>query len=160
MLILEPYEAKNNEGRIFPLNNELRVILQEQEAITVRLERKLGKRIQWLFHDPDGEPLVYHYENRDYYKPSRYFRRHWKEACEASKLVGCRIHDFRRTGIRRFGEHGIDDAVGMRLSGHKSMRIYHDYKAITQEDLFEASEKLSETGVGHKKDTISGVKKR
>lgn len=45
--------------------------------------------------------------------------------------------------IRRFGEVGIDDAVGMKMSGHKSIRIYHDYKAISQEDLKKASEKLS-----------------
>jgi hypothetical protein len=45
--------------------------------------------------------------------------------------------------MRRFGDHGIDDATGMKLSGHKSVRIYHDYKAVGQDDLFAAVKKLT-----------------
>lgn len=155
-LILEPYETKNSEPRIFPLTSELIEILQEQETVTKAIEREKGKLIPWLFHDPEGNPLVYQYEVRDCYKPSRYFRKHWKRALKECGLTGRRIHDFRRTGIRRFSEAGIDDATGMQLSGHKSLRIYHDYKAINESDLIEATKKLSGRSAGHITVTFSG----
>lgn len=143
VLILEPYEAKNSEPRIFPLNDDLRLILKEQRAVTDHLQKTKGIIIPWLFHDPDGSPLAEYFEPRDYWKPSSYFRKHWKKALQAAGLSGRRLHDFRRAGIRRFGEAGINDAVGMRLSGHKSLRIYQEYKATQEADLFEAAQKLS-----------------
>lgn len=115
------------------------------------MEREQGKLIPCLFHDPEGNPLAEYYQGRDYWKPTRYFRQHWNAACKAAGLVGRRPHDFRRTGIRRFGDMGIDDAVGMKLSGHKTTRIYFQYKAVGNADLIAASEKLSGGKVHPKK---------
>lgn len=155
-LILDPYEAKNSEPRIFPFNNDLKSILEEQRAATELLQNKKMRIIPWLFHDPDGNPLAQYFESRDYWKPSTYFRKHWKNALQSAGLSGRRLHDFRRTGIRRFGREGIDDAVGMKLSGHKSLRIYHEYKAVHEADLLEASKKLSRLRNGKFENTGKG----
>lgn len=143
VLILEPGEAKNSEPRIFPFNDELQMVLEDQRKATEALEQEKTTIIPWLFHDHDGNPLVTYHPNRDYWKPTRYFLNQWKAALKNAGLSGRRLHDFRRTVIRRFGDSGIDDAVGMLLSGHKSLRIYHDYKAVHEADLFAAVKKLS-----------------
>lgn len=158
VLILEPGEAKHPEAREFPVNDYLAGILQEQEAATLALERKLGKIIPWLFHDSEGNAFGEYYPARDCYKPTRYFRRHWKAALAASKLFGRRVHDFRRSGIRRYGESGIDDATGMKLSGHASIRVYHAYKSIGAEDEKRASEKLSVHSHGQSTAKVRGKK--
>jgi hypothetical protein len=132
--------------------------LQEQEAVTLALERKLGKLILWLFHDPQGNPLCKYYERRDYWKPTRYLRGYWDPARKSTGLANKRMHDFRRSGIRRYGESGIDDATGMEMSGHKSIRFYHAYKAIGKEDLKKASEKLSVHSHSHNPATKSHKK--
>lgn len=142
-LILEAGETKNKQPLVFPLfNEELVAILQEQQAVTAALEKEKGIIIPWLFHDPDGLPLVTFNPDRGQWKPTRYWSTHWKAALKAAGLVGRRTHDFRRSAIRRFGRCGIDDTVGQMLSGHRSARIYSDYKALREEDLFDAAKKI------------------
>jgi integrase len=147
VLVLNSGETKNSEPRIFPLASvpEITSILIEQEEATKKVEHKHRIKVEWLFHDPDGNALCRYYEKRDYWKPTRYFDRHWRGARIAAGLGNRRIHDFRRSGIRRFSARGVDDAIGMLLSGHKSMRVYHDYRAIGNEDLFEELKKLSDS---------------
>jgi hypothetical protein len=67
---------------------------KQWEKITLgKKKKRLGKLVTvktisfheldpegWLFHDPNGAPLVYFYEKRDAFKPSRYFRRCWKKS--------------------------------------------------------------------------------
>lgn len=140
-LVLEPGEAKNKEPRIFPLveGSEVREILEEQEAETRRIEREKGLRILHLFHH-EGEPMVKYYEARGYWKPTRYFLKAWKEACKNAGLVGRFRHDFRRSATRSFDS--LPDHIAMRLTGHKSHKIFVQYKAITESDLYEAVKKM------------------
>jgi hypothetical protein len=42
-LVLAPYETKNKEAREFPVNDYLAEILQEQETVTIALERNWEK---------------------------------------------------------------------------------------------------------------------
>lgn len=140
-IILDPGEAKNSEPRIFPMTSRLREILEEQESVTLALEKEKGILIPWLFHH-DGQPMAKFYEHRGQWKPQRYFLRSWKAALKASGLVGRIRHDFRRSAIREFGAHGVSDDIGMELAGHKTHKIYKQYKAIREADLFEEAKKL------------------
>lgn len=144
LLILEANETKNGKPREFPLNNTLKAILEEQDAETRRIEREKGILISWLFHDEDGNPFVTFYPGRGVWKPTRGFRASWTQALKASGLAGRRLHDFRRTAIRRFVERGIDDGVGMRMSGHQTTAVYFQYKAIAHQDLVDAAAKLDD----------------
>ena len=149
-IVLKPEETKNGEGRFFPINSEVRRILDEQEAATKELEKTLGRLIPWLFHHK-GEPLAKFYAKRGYWKPTRYFLDAWKTACKKAGLVGRLRHDFRRTAVRRFD--AIPDHVGMKLSGHKSHTVYLAYKATSESDIFEAVKKLDKANLkrGHRK---------
>lgn len=138
-LILEPGESKNKEPRIFPFTKELREILEEQEAATKALERHKGMLIPWLFHH-EGEPMVVK-SNRGW-KYQRYFLETWKAALQAAGLAGRIRHDFRRSATRNFDL--LPDHIGMKLTGHKTARIYQAYKAIGEADLFEAVKKLDD----------------
>jgi len=70
-LRLELGETKNDDGRNFPLTQELRAVLEEQVSKTRALELATGQIIQWLFHR-NGEPI-------------KNFRRAW---LSAGKLAG------------------------------------------------------------------------
>lgn len=142
-LILEAGEAKNSEPRFFPLlpGSEVRTILEEQEKATTAYEQWFGVRISSLFHH-DGMPLARYYGNRDCWKPTRYFLKHWQAALNAAGLSGRWRHDFRRTAIRAFAEKGIPDEIGMKLSGHKTSWVYGKYKAIGDVDIFREAQKL------------------
>lgn len=48
-VILDPGTTKNNEGRVFPLTDELRTILERQRARTDALQRELGIVCPWVF---------------------------------------------------------------------------------------------------------------
>lgn len=143
-LILEAGEAKNSEPRTFPVipSGELEQILQEQIAATRQLESEKSISIPWLFHDNEGLPFMNYYAERGAWKPSRTFRKLWTAGLQAAKLGNRLLHDFRRTQVRRMAERGVDDAVGMSITGHKSLRIYHDYKAIQEADRLKAVETL------------------
>jgi hypothetical protein len=153
VLFLEPGEAKNKEPRIFPLiaGSEVRSILEEQEAETRRMEREKGILIATLFHH-EGEPLAKYYENRGYWKPTRHFLKCWKDACASAGLVGRIRHDCRRSATRSFSS--LPDAIAMQLTGHKSHKIFTQYKAIGEQDLFDAVEKLEASRMKHSSITV------
>jgi integrase len=149
-LSLEQGETKNNEGRDFPIikGRQLEAVLKEQIEATRKLERNKGIVIQSLFHDDDGLPWMNYYESRGAWKPTRTFRNIWKLALKEAGLANRLLHDFRRTQVRRYSKSKVDDAVGMSLTGHRSLRIYHDYKAVGVADRIKAIEKTEAKAVG------------
>lgn len=134
---LEPGETKNGKGRMFPLTPQLLQLLKEQKARTEGFERANSRICRLVFHH-DGESLI-----DSHRKPVKYMRKAWKHACNEAKLVGKIFHDFRRTAVRNFERKGISRQVAMQLSGHLSETIYRRYAIVSEQDLFEAVEKLS-----------------
>src|SRR5262249_30740908 len=70
-LRLDPHEAKNDEGREFPLIPELRRILEAQRERVTALERERGRVIPWVFPRDNGKRI-------------RTVQYDWKAACEAA----------------------------------------------------------------------------
>lgn len=71
------------------------------------------------------------------------FRRAWLAACEACGVAGAgaeipRPHDLRRSFVTHAVRAGIDTAVIMRLSGHKSRAVFERYHAVDLRDAEEA----------------------
>jgi integrase len=66
---LDPGEAKNEEGRQFPLVADLERVLRQREELAKAFEKAHGKKPEHVFFWPNGSPI-------------RYFRRSWVAACE------------------------------------------------------------------------------
>lgn len=127
-LRLEPGEAKNKEGRAFPLDPHLRPILATLHAQTERLEQEKGRIIPWVFHR-DGQRI-------------RYLRRSWITACRKAGVPGRLPHDLRRTAVRNLERAGIPRSVAMALVGHKTESVYRRYVIVDESMLRAAAAKL------------------
>jgi len=128
-LRLEPGEAKNREGRQFPLVPELRRVLERQKAYTERVQRTRGQIIPWVFHR-EGQPI-------------RDFRGAWESACRLAGLPGRLPHDLRRTAVRNMERAGVPRSAAMRMIGHRTEAIYRRYAIVNEADLRAGGEKLA-----------------
>ena len=127
---LDPGTTKNAEGRVFVMTAELRRLLQQQHALTKKLERKQKKIIQPVFHI-DGEPI----------KPFSYYR-DWRAACKRAGVPGRIPHDLRRSAVRNLVRAGVPERVAMMMTGHKTRSVFERYNIVSEGDLREASRKL------------------
>jgi len=50
----------------------------------------------------------------------------WKTATRKARLSGILIHDTRRSAVRNMLKAGVDQAVVMRISGHKTPSVFND----------------------------------
>jgi integrase len=125
VIVLEPGETKNGEGRVFPFSEipELDELLRELRRETEAVQRRLGRVVPWVFHR-DGKPV-------------KSIRQAWRSACRKAGLVGKIPHDFRRTAVRRLEFAGVPRSVAMKLVGHRSEAIYRRYAITKDEDLRE-----------------------
>jgi integrase len=131
---LDPGETKNGKGRMFPLTDELRSVLEKQIEATEALEKKTGRKIPWLFHN-NGKPI------RNYYTA-------WRSACDRAGAPGRLVHDFRRTAVRNLERAGIPRSAGMALTGHLTGAIYTNYAIVDEGLLKESAPKLSKLHKG------------
>jgi len=129
---LDPGETKNEEGRIFYLNEELmtelKILFSQRRLDCPYVFQRDGK----LIKDFGGA---------------------WKSACiEAGLLevvrdargnetkVSSRIlHDFRRTAIKDIVRSGIPERVAMKISGHRTRSVFDRYNIVSDQDLKEAA---------------------
>lgn len=128
-LRLDPNEAKNSEGRMFPLIDSLRAVLEAQRAWTEELERKRGIIIPWVFHR-NGRPIS-----------SMQFA--WQRAREAAGQSNKLLHDCRRTAVRNLERAGVGRSAAMAMVGHKTEAMYRRYSIVDEALLKEAGEKLA-----------------
>ena len=151
---LEPGTTKNKEGRTFPLNAELRRLLDERrEAQKLRTRRTKVVALK-----DDGEAFVFTKKNG---RPICTFGKRWHSAVRAigvpdrvvkkrlasgkvvaRRLPGLLFHDFRRTAVRRLERAGVARSVAMKLVGHKTESVYRRYAIVNEGDLREAVEKI------------------
>lgn len=129
-LRLEPEETKNRDGRMFPLDPDLRPILEAQRDATKALEQEYGRVIPWVFHR-GGRRLAS-------------FRKVWLRACQEAGVPGRLIHDFRRTAVRNLIRAGVSQAVAMALVGHKTASVFRRYAIVDEGMLTDAAAKLGD----------------
>ena len=138
---LEPGTTKNREGRLFKYADLVEVVAAV-EGLWARHEALKARSIV--------SPLVFCRRRGQAVKT---FWKRWRTACEAAGCPGRIPHDFRRTAVRNLNRAGVPETVAMKITGHKTRSVFDCYDITSEEDLAEASRKLSAMTTG----TISGT---
>jgi integrase len=116
---LAGYKTKTNDTRILPLVKDLLEIIYRR------------------FKDM-SEEYVFHYRGARLVDCSRGFSNAFKRA----GLPDNTLHDLRRSAVRRMLVGGVPMNIAMRITGHKSPRIFNRYAIFHEEDLRDALEDL------------------
>lgn len=136
---LDPGTTKNREGRVFPITDDLRRLL-EQQVEQRRAAQKAGHVVPWVFFRMVGtrggktakEP-----------RPIKAFTKAWKVACVQAGCPGRIPHDLRRTAVRNMVRRGVPERVAMKLTGHKTPSVFARYDIVSDGDLKTAADRLS-----------------
>jgi integrase len=126
----EPGEAKNKEGRQYPMLPPLRALLEAQKAKAEALARSTGKITPWVFFREHGDQI------KDFYGA-------WRAACRKVGVPGIVPHDLRRSAVRNLERSGVPRSVAMKMVGHKTEAIYRRYAIVAEADLVAGGEKLT-----------------
>jgi integrase len=125
-------DSKNREPRMFPFKYHARLedVLRAQRRLVGLWERDSGCIC----------PSVFHWRGR----PLRKLRRSWQSACKAAGLRGRLLHDFRRTAVRNLIRAGVQQAIAMKITGHKTDSIFRRYLIVDEELLAQATGAVAE----------------
>jgi integrase len=135
---LDPGTTKNGEGRVFPLTDDLRRLLEARRDARLA-QIKAGHVVPWVFFR-----LVA--EGRGGVKQPRAIvsiAKAWTSACRGAGCPGRIPHDLRRTAVRNMVRRGVPERVAMTLTGHKTRSIFERYNIVSAGDLRTAATQLS-----------------
>ncbi len=116
-LRLHAKDAKTGHGRTLALEGPLRTVIERRLAAR-RLDCPL------IIHRA-GEPILE-------------FRKAWASALKRASLRGLRFHDLRRSAVRNMVRAGVDPAIAMRVSGHRTRAVFDRYNIASEDDLRDA----------------------
>ena len=100
-------------------------VLRRQRAYVSEWERANGSLC----------PAVFHWKGR----PIQKLRRSWRNACRRAGMPGRLLHDFRRTAVRNLIRAGVQQAIAMKITGHKTDSIFRRYLIVDEELLAQAT---------------------
>ena len=99
---------------------------------------------------PGISPLVFHRDG----EPIKDFRGAWRKACTTANQPGLLFHDLRRSAVRNLVAAGVDQAVAMRVTGHKTASVFQRYRIVADDDVKAA---LERTEAANKAAPVSNV---
>jgi integrase len=119
--------SKNREPRIFPFKYHVRLedVLRRQRDLVSEWERREASIC----------PSIFPWRGR----PMQKLRRSWKTACRAAGMPDRLVHDFRRTAVRNLIRAGVQQAIAMKITGHKTSSIFRRYLIVDEELLAQAT---------------------
>jgi len=135
---LDPHTTKNDEGRVFYMNDDLRALLKERREEHERL-KKAGQIEPWVFWRMVADKRG----GKKQPKRVKAFGKAWTNATQAAGCPGRIPHDLRRTAVRNMVRAGIPERVAMQLTGHKTRSVFERYNIVSEGDLREAARRLS-----------------
>jgi integrase len=116
-LRLHAKDAKTGHGRALALEGPVRAVVERRLAA-----RRLD--CPFIFHRA-GEPIGE-------------FRKAWATALRRAGLRGLRFHDLRRSAVRNMVRAGVDPAIAMKVSGHRTRAVFDRYNIVSEDDLRDA----------------------
>lgn len=122
-LRLHAKDAKTGKGRMLVLEGPLRAVIERRIKA-----RRLS--VPFIFHR-DGAQVGD-------------FGKAWDTACKRASLPGALFHDLRRSAVRNMVRGGVDPAVAMKVSGHRTRSIFDRYNIVSEEDLRAAMQRTAE----------------
>jgi integrase len=131
------FTTKNDEGRVFPITEELRAVLEAQHAEHLRL-KQAGQIAPWVFFRLVAEGRG----GATHPKRIRGFTKAWKAACVVAGAPGRIPHDLRRTAVRNLVRAGVPERVAMQMTGHKTRSVFERYNIVSNGDLRAAARSL------------------
>jgi integrase len=134
---LDPETTKNREGRVFPMTDDLRALLDSRYAEHQRLRLK-GQIVPWVFFRMVATKRGGPKEPR----PIKAFSKAWAAACLAGGCPGRIPHDLRRTAVRNMIRRSVPERVAMQLAGHKTRSVFDRYNIVSSGDLRTAAAQL------------------
>jgi integrase len=139
MIFIRAATAKNGVQRIITLNG------RRGEIIKRRLSRRrLG--LAEIFHAL-GKPIVRPGHSRGVVTGVRLA---FNAAVEKAGLPKTLIHDLRRSAARNMLQAGLSVPAAMKLTGHRSMSMFHRYGILDMADVAAAGDRLDNYLAGQK----------
>ncbi len=106
------------EGRSIPIHPMVKQMLQKLPRPMHHTDRV------FLYLDTEGK-----------YRPFKWFQRSWANTLKRAGLKDIVFHDFRHTAITNLRKAGTHHSVIMKMSGHKTMSMFHRYNLVDHDDL-------------------------
>ena len=113
---------------------ETHALLREQVERVKTLAKPLGRVIPHVFPNPLRG------------KQMQDIKTAWKTATRKAGLAGALLDDFRRTACRNMIRANVPQTVAMRISGHKTARVFSHYNITSDSDLKDAALKIHRHG--------------
>jgi len=123
---LTPDDTKTDEPRRIYFN-----AVKEIKDVIIKAERDRRPDQKHVFTKPDGKPV-----------PKWYMDRLYKKACNKADVGPYRFHDLRHTFNTNMIKAGVNKVVIMKLTGHKTDKMFTRYSHLDKEQAEEAMEKL------------------
>jgi len=115
--------SKTGAARILPITPALKIVLKRRRARRVEGDAKV------FLHDG---------------LTRRGWDSSWARACRAAGLPGRHLHDCRRTAARNLIRAGVPERIAMVLLGHKTRSMFDRYNIVSDRDLRQAGERLTD----------------
>jgi integrase len=133
---LDAGTTKNDDGRVFPMTEELRLLLGQLQAVTDANVAKRRLAVPGINvprpEVPTLTPLVFHRPNG---KPIGYLYHAWDRAAAAIGKPGLLFHDLRRSFVREQRLRGMSEGEIMKLTGHRTRAVFDRYTIINESDM-------------------------
>ncbi len=109
------------------------------------------------------DPRVFFTERRTPFNsrsgPNSALRKAWSRGFTAAGLGDRLIHDFRRSACRNLVQAGVPEPEAMKLTGHKTDRVFRDYNISTSKTERRPLRRLPPTSLGFEKRRSESVRK-
>ena len=64
------------------------------------------------------------------------------KACAAAKIKGLMVHDLRRSAVRNLMDAGVQQAVTMKIGGHRDASVFQRYNIVDANQTADAMHRM------------------